>query len=203
MNSALEQFKSNIERTRIVFGIHDTLKTQTTGVLDISDILRSALVMAVSALDQYIHEIVRLGILEIHRSERNITIPSSKFNVSLGSVRQCLINPSDISWLDNEIRERHSWQSFEHPDKIADAIRLISDISLWETVASDLGYDADYIKQRIKLIVDRRNKIAHEADIDPSFPNTRWPIDDQMVIETVTFIEQVVLSIHKAIAKAA
>jgi len=76
-------------------------------------------------------------------------------------------------------------------------------MSLWETVASDLGHDTDYIKQRIKLIVDRRHKIAHEADIDPSFPNMRWPIDDQTVIETVTFIEQVVLSIHKAIAKPA
>jgi len=97
MNSALEQFQSNIQRTRILFGIHDVLKTQTTGALDISDILRSALVMAVSALDQYIHEIVRLGILEIYRGERNITIPSLKFNVSLGSVRQCLINPSDVT----------------------------------------------------------------------------------------------------------
>ena len=203
MNSAFEQFQANIQRTRILFGIHDVLKTQITGALDISDILRSALVMAVSALDQYVHEIVRLGILEIYRNERNITIPSLKFNVSLGSVRRCLVDPSDISWLDSEIRERHSWQSFEHPDRIADAIRLISDMSLWETVASDLGSDTDYIKQRIKLIVDRRNKIAHEADIDPSFPNTRWPIDDQMVIETVTFIEQVVLSIHNAIAKPA
>ena len=203
MNSALEQFQSNIQRTRILLGIHDVLKTQTTGALDISDILRSALVMAVSALDQYIHEIVRLGILEIYRGERNITIPSLKFNVSLGSVRQCLINPSDVTWLDDEVRECHSWQSFEHPDRIADAIRLISDMSLWETVASDLGHDTDYIKQRIKLIVGRRNKIAHEADIDPSFPNTRWPIHDQMVIETITFIEQVVLNIHKAIAKPA
>jgi len=203
MNSALDQFQLNIQRTRILCGIHDVLKTKTTGALDISDILRSALVMAVSALDQYIHEIVRLGILEIYRGERNVTVQSLKFNVSLESVRRCLINPSDATWLDDEVRERHSWQSFEQPDRIADAIRLISDVNLWETVASNFGTDTDYIKRRIKLIVDRRNKIVHEADIDPSFPNTRWPIDDKTVIETVTFIEQVVLSIHKAIAKPA
>ena len=191
----------NIQRTRILFGIHDALKTQTTGVLDISDILRSALVMAVSALDQYIHEIVRLGILEIYQGKRDGTIQSLKFMVSLGSVRQCLIDPSNMTWLDDEVREHHSWQSFEHPDRIADAIRLISDINIWATVASDLKLDADYIKKRIKLIVDRRNKIAHEADIDPSFPNTRWPIDEQMIVEAITFIEQVVFSIHKAIVK--
>lgn len=200
MNLALEQFESNIQRTRTLATLHSVLGTRTTSALDTSDILRSALVLTVSALDQYVHEIVRLGILEIYRGRRPYTSSSLKFSVSLRSALQIRIAPADDSWLDNEIREHHSWQSFEHPDKIADAIRLISDVSLWDTVASDLGSVAPDVKQRLKLIVDRRNKITHEADIDPSFPNTRWPIDDQMVFDSITFIEQVVYSIHKAMA---
>lgn len=46
--------------------------------------------------------------------------------------------------------------------------------------------------------MDRRNKIAHEADIDPSFGiGNRWPIDAITVNDAVDFIEQVVESIHQ------
>jgi hypothetical protein len=47
-------------------------------------------------------------------------------------------------------------------------------------------------------IVYRRNKIAHEADIDPTFGlGNRWPIDELMVGDAVNFIEQVVEGIHQ------
>jgi len=199
MNSALEQFELNIQRTRTLASIHNALGTRTTRALDTSDILRSVLVLAVSALDQYVHEIVRLGMLEIYHGQRPHTSSSLKFSVSLKSALQINIAPEDDSWLDSEVREHHSWQSFEQPDRIADAVRLISDVSLWDTVASDLGSVTTDVKQRLSLIVDRRNKIAHEADIDPSFPNMRWPIDDQMVFDSITFIERLVYSIHKAV----
>lgn len=54
------------------------------------------------------------------------------------------------------------------------------------------------IKQQLKLIVDRRNKIAHEADIDPTLSlGNRWDMDESMVNDAVDFIEQVVESIHQ------
>jgi len=201
MNSALEQFELNIQRARTLAAIHNVLGIRTTKALDTSDILRSALVLAVSALDQYVHEVVRLGLLEIYGGRRAHTPTSLKFGVSLGRALQILVEPEDDSWLDTEIRERHSWQSFEHPDRIADAIRLISDVSIWDTVARDLTYDTSDVKRRLGLIVDRRNKITHEADLDPSFPNMRWPIDDEMVFDAITFIAQVVQSIHKAVSE--
>ena len=54
------------------------------------------------------------------------------------------------------------------------------------------------IKQQLTEIVNRRNKIAHEADIDPTLNiGNRWYIDESMVGDTVDFIEQVVESIHQ------
>jgi GGDEF domain-containing protein len=51
--------------------------------------------------------------------------------------------------------------------------------------------------QKLSVIVDRRNKIAHEADIDPTLGlGNRWAIDQAEVGEAVDFIEQVVESIH-------
>ena len=89
------------------------------------------------------------------------------------------------------------YKTFKQPDSIADAIRLISDKKLWLEVASIMGRTDKEIKQELKIIIDRRNKIAHEADIDPTLSlGNRWAIDEIMVGSAVNFIEQVVDSIH-------
>lgn len=63
MQSALEQFRLSISRVRDLIAVHNSVKGQSTPALDISDILRAALVLSVSELDYYVHEVVRLGIL--------------------------------------------------------------------------------------------------------------------------------------------
>ena len=247
MQSALDQFRVSIARVRDLISIHNSVKAQSTPALDLSDILRAALVLAVSALDYYVHEVVTLGMLEIHRgrrSEPNAPPNSSqsafsRFQISLGSARQEKLIAMDIaSWLENEIqqsqgslflqqsytvssllpvisssimnrlnnafwledkiRERLGYQSFQQPDKIADAIRLISNKRLWDEIATKLGRSARDVKQQLSAVVDRRNKIAHEADIDPTFGiGSRWDIDEILVSDAVDFIEQVVESIHQ------
>lgn len=105
---------------------------------------------------------------------------------------------NNASWLEDEVRERLSYQSFQQPEKIADAICLISDKKLWEEVAQKLGRSAKDVKQQLSAIVDRRNKIAHEADIDPTYNiGSRWNIDESLVSDAVNFVVQVVESIHQ------
>ncbi|WP_293063556.1 MULTISPECIES: hypothetical protein [unclassified Moorena] len=70
--------------------------------------------------------------LESHRGNRSDTPAFYRFKISLGSVREGLNVASNIdSWLENEIRQKHSYKSFQQPENIADAIRLISDKKLW------------------------------------------------------------------------
>lgn len=199
MQSAIDLFRISIARVRDLIAVHNSLKAQTSNVLDISDMLRSALVLAVSALDYYIHEVVRIGMLEIHRGQRPEPPAFSGFQISLGNARAGINAGQNIdSWLEDEIRQRHSYKSFQQPNAIADAVRLICDKKLWEEVSINMGSPAKDIKQQLSRIVDRRNKIAHEADIDPSYPiGDRWPIDELLVNEAVDFLEQVVESIHK------
>lgn len=198
MQSAIDLFRISIARVRDLIAVHNSLKAQASSVLDLSDMLRAALVLGVSALDYYIHEVVRIGMLEIHRGQRPEPPAFSRFQISLGSARVGINAGQNIdSWLEDEIRQRHSYKSFQQPEAIADAIRLISEKKLWEEVSTNMGSPARSIKQQLSLIVDRRNKIAHEADIDPSYPiGDRWPIDELLVNEAVDFIEQVVESIH-------
>jgi len=247
MQSALDQFRIGISRVRDLIALHNSVKAQATGVLDVSDILRAALVLAVSALDYYVHEVVTLGMVEIHRGQRSEPTPLanttqstfSRFQVSLGGARQerlaaldiaswleteiqkthgygFLLQPYTIadlipaisasvvkrldstSWLEDEIRERLGYQSFQQADKIAEAIRYVSDQKLWDELANKIGKSAKNLKQQLNSIVDRRNKIAHEADIDPTFNlGNRWYIDELLVSDAVDFIEQLVESIHQ------
>ena len=196
MQAAIDQFRVNIARVRNLRVIYNALNVQTTAVIDLSDILRSELVMAVSALDLYIHEIVRLGMLEVYRGTRPETSAFLRFQISLEGVRQAVSDPTNDNWLDNEIRERHGWRSFQQAKPIADVIRLISDIKLWEQVSNYLGMPAQEIRQQLNLIADRRNKIVHEADMDPTPYDTQWPIDEALVDDAINFIEQIAETIH-------
>lgn len=199
MQAAIDLFRISIARVRDLIAVHNSLKAQASSVLDLSDMLRAALVLAVSALDYYIHEVVRIGMLEIHRGQRPEPPAFSGFQISLGNARAGINAGQNIdSWLEDEIRQRHSYKSFQQPNAIADAVRLICDKKLWEEVSINMGSPAKDIKQQLSLIIDRRNKIAHEADIDPTLSlGNRWPIDELLVNEAVDFLEQVVESIHK------
>ncbi|MGE6955055.1 hypothetical protein [Staphylococcus capitis] len=123
------------------------------------------------------------------------TLPSCpgfyRFRVSLSSLGQALAS-SSTGWLEAEIRGQHSFLSFQHPDKVADAFRLVTDIPLWKEVADQMGQNPDDVKRQLKLIVDRRNKIAHESDTDPTPPRTRYAISAQMVGEGLDFLGDVV-----------
>ena len=196
MQTAIEQFRLNIERVRIIGALTKTLNAQTTGALDLSDLLRAEIVLAVSALDHFVHEIVRLGMSEAYRNERPRTQSFQRFQVSIGSISSVVSDTPSSDWLEQEIRNSHGHQSFQNPDNIAEAVRLISESSLWNEVASRINTSRQDIRERLILIIKRRNQIAHEADMDPSYPGVRWPIDEQMVDNSIDCIEQIAEAIH-------
>jgi hypothetical protein len=177
MKAALDQFEANLLRARSLCGISVSLTALTTVAVDLTDIYRASLVLGVSALDYFVHEFVRLGMLEVYRGNRPATDANLSFKIPLSAAKAGIADAKQDDWLDATIRETHGWLSFEHPDKIADAIRLMSAVKLWEEVAKEIGINAKAVKVRLTAIVDRRNKIAHEADMNPTDPGTRWPID--------------------------
>ena len=58
MLNAKQHFKANIDRVNEIGGLYDALSGLTTSIIDASDLLRSQIVMTVSALDHYVHEIL-------------------------------------------------------------------------------------------------------------------------------------------------
>lgn len=199
MRSVILQFHDNIKRSSNLGLLHVAMKDKVTGALDISDLLRAQLALTVSAVDHYIHEIVRLGMIEVIKGGRNNTPAFKRFGISLECAITALNNPDCFDWLDEEVRFKHSFKSFQQADKIAEAIRLISDVALWDEVAARIHIPARDIKAQLNLIVDRRNKIAHEADMDPSFPGSRWGIDSDMVDQSTAFLVNVIQAIDQIV----
>ena len=199
MKPAFDQFRTNIVRVRNLGSIVDALASQTTGVLDLSDVLRAEIVLAVSALDQFVHEIVRLGMLDCYRGARPPTRRFQEFQVSLGSVLAGFGTNDGEQWIDDEIRMRNGYRSFQTPDNIVSAVGLVADVRLWDEVSELMGVPAAELRNRLSVIVDRRNKISHEADISSSPYEELWPIDREMVVSTVDFIEAIVESMYQVL----
>jgi hypothetical protein len=199
MKSAHNQLRANLTRARDLRALYLALTATTAPALDLTDILRAAVVSAVSAFDTFIHEITRVGMVEVYQNARPRTDAFGRFTVLMDNVMLVVTTPGSTQWLEDEVRRQHSWLSFQHPDKVADAIRLFCGTELWKEVGTTLAIDAKSAKNRLALIVDRRNKIAHEADMDPSSPGARWPIDEVLVQEAIDTIEGIANAIYDVI----
>lgn len=170
------------------------LKAQVTPVVDVSDLLRAALVQGVSAFDHFIHEEVRVRMIGL-AGQAAVKWPPAygRFRISLEAFDRS--RTGGTRWLEEEIRAQHSYLAFQQPEKVADAIRLVSDVELWPSVANFIGVDTRAVKTQLKLIVDRRNQIAHEADMDPTPPRSRYPISRNIVDSSLDFLDVLVEAI--------
>ena len=105
-----------------------------------------------------------------------------------------------------EVRGKLSRVTYQLPDDIADGIRHISACELWNEIALAKGATvatksqiAKSLKRDLSLIVERRNKIAHEGDLQPSIPRAPWPISRADVTYVAIFIEGLVRAIDNTI----
>lgn len=202
----LELFETVWTRCALLSAQHAYLAANVTSVLDPSELLRSEWVARVSALDLYVHELVAQRMLATFETLQSPTPAYSRFQVaneSLDRIRSAS-NPFDAgAAFDLDVRNQLSAQSFQDPEKIADAIRLISTVELWNAVALKLGAtettkvaEAKKLRVNLSLVVRRRNKIAHEGDLQPSLPRQPWPITQQDLLFVRELIERIVRAIN-------
>lgn len=196
MNNSIIQFQNNILETKDLTSTIDQIDGMTMNVLDISDLYRSQIVSTISSLDHFIHEFVHEEMIEIHNGRRIVTPAFNRFPIPISILQAS--NPNDTI-ISSHIRQKHSWLSFQDPDKIAEAIRLISKKKIWEETAPTFSLSVADLKAKLRLIVDRRNKIAHESDMDPSYPGNKWPISSTDVREVIEFVEKLVQEIYDKI----
>ena len=107
---------------------------------------------------------------------------------------------------DLEVRGKLARLTFQSPEDIADGVRLVCASELWNEIALAKGATAatkttlaKKLKKDLSIVVERRNKIAHEGDLQPSIPRTPWPITRADVLYVAKFIEDLVQTIDKIV----
>lgn len=164
--------------------------------IDHAECFRAALVLAVSSLDHYLHSLVVESVMEMAQGVRLASAKFSEIKVSFASAQTNLASGS-IAWLGPELREQNSHLTFQRPDKISAALKIIDPRPhLWTRLAAHV--DANTKEQmcaRLDLIVDRRNMIAHEADVDPTWGTVR-PLTAAEVESVFAFLKTLVDSIE-------
>jgi len=194
MESAKVHFEQNIIRVKNLGAIYQSINSQTAPILDLSDILRAQYVMLVSALDHFIHELVRFGMIEIYNENRRATKEFKEFIFSTDKntlFKKAIMEEKSDVWLNHQIRHRNGFKSFQEADKIKEAMFLIIEVDIWTEVANVLNEDIRQIKRRLNLIIDRRNQISHEADIEPTYQELR-NIYVEDINDSIVFIESLV-----------
>lgn len=182
------RFKECLQRARCVCELQEYLCNNHADVLDTTDMLRAAVVLSVSAFDFLLHEIFLIEVLSRYRSGRSV----SRFHIPFDAT---IAASSDVEMIiEKHVRQTNSYKSFVEPGKYSEAMGCFV-ASPWDKVAAKLGHDTSPVKQRVRAVYQWRNRIAHEADINPVFAGVElWPIAKQDVVDAIDDFEAIGLA---------
>ncbi|AZY53251.1 hypothetical protein [Bordetella avium] len=205
----LKYFQDAWERCATLSQLHAFAAAHIANALRKEELLRAEWAARVSALDLYVHETVAQGLLKIFTGEKPSTAAFERFSIPnsvLMRIRNAAEPSQQYAAFDFEIRRQLSLISYQYPDAIADGIRLISSVELWKEIVLHHGStsqtavaDAKTLKGQLKMVVDRRNKIVHEGDMQPSFPRAVWAISPQDLVIVESVIQRVVSGIEAVV----
>lgn len=189
--------------------LHTFVAAKVTQVMNVDELLRSEWVMRVSALDLYVHELVSQVMVEIFEGIRPSPQGYLRFQTpieTLDRIRKSKSSQEASSAFDLEVRSQLARVTYQKPETIAEGIRLCSPLELWNEVALKMGAanknktaNAKALKKDLSIIIDRRNKIAHEGDLKPVSPREPWPINKSDLSYVKEKIESIVTSIDSVI----
>lgn len=200
MRRALTVFETVLQDTEQAHIIYTYLDKVVKAPIDYSDLLRWQWVQSVSALDKLIHDLVRLGMLEIFQSRRSLTPKFASFAIDINFHMQLVAAPtSAINLFESQILKKHSFLSFQDPDKISDALSNIWDEPhKWKCISAKMQLEESRVKTQLKNIVIRRNQIAHAGDY-PNLMLERQEIEPNDVKDVVDFIKNLGENIYELV----
>ncbi len=168
MLNSLRLFEKNIADSAQLLALFEFSSSNLPGMV-FDDLLRAHLVYSVSAFDKLIHDLVKIGMVEIFTNNRPATPKYLNEGISLeihNKITSATI-PFREYYFENEVVRKLSFLSFQDPDKVADGLSFIwRESHKWQNIAAHIGVDQHTAKTTLKTIVARRNQIVHEADID-------------------------------------
>ncbi|MGW7516970.1 hypothetical protein ACWGJ2_15400 [Streptomyces sp. NPDC054796] len=204
-----QSFQTNLEYARKLIAAGESLQGLQPGALDITDLYRAAWVQAVSATDHWLHEELFRRVEELAADpEADLPAQLRRFELPLSVIEA--VRREERTMADavlHHVRAKWAFASLHNPRKIAEAYKLVSDIDLWQKVAVRMNgwnqnrtnFSSQTVRKRFSAVIERRNKIAHHADLEDGDLKQRRPITAADANEAVNWLERVVLAVAKVL----
>lgn len=141
----------------------------------LSELLRSAVVATVSALDRYVHDLVlQHSWTLLRRPEESIPTELKKLSLPVLATKHALeklrsdSNARPGHLVKAALQEHlHRDHTFQRPDDLLKAAKMLGVDDFWNKVVRAMPGtpDKQEVIKKLQDIVKRRNQIVHEADI--------------------------------------
>ncbi len=173
-----ERFDQNLASISKQFDIAEVMRTEGK-VEECETIWRSQVVFLESALDFYIHEVSKYGMLNIFSGNWGKTEKYNNYQVPLKYVEEGFKHPESKNWLLQYLNERFSTEVYLSSESMKNQLNLLG--LFFETVMEKAFPKpstpvATYRegKKVVKELFERRNQIAHQTDRkhNDAVPNT-------------------------------
>ena len=189
MFNSLRLFEKNIDESSQLMALFE-YTNEHLPTMNFDDLLRAHFVYSVSAFDKLIHDIIKIGMLEIFLDKRPATPKYLSEVISLeihNKISGATIPPKEY-YFESEVVRKLSFMSFQDPNKVADGLSLIwGEPHKWQIIAVSMGVEMQAAKTTLKTISARRNQIVHEADIDMA-TGKKYSIEKAETENVVNFI---------------
>jgi len=178
-------------------------------IIDIGDFYRAAWVQAVSAIDHWFHEELYRRVAELTAGDSpSMPYQLTKFELPLAKVEE--VRRGDITLADavsEHVKAKWGNAALQNPRKISEALRLVTEENIWDKAAVQINewnrgrtsMTGQTLKQQYISITDRRNRIAHDADLEDGHLKQRRAISDADATDAVDWIERIALAIAKVL----
>lgn len=190
MHNAQLVFQKNIKQANDLGTIYDHLIDIVQIREPFDDLLRYQLVYAVSAFDKLIHDLIRIGMVQIFEGSRPHTPKYSNEGIALQHLTDLApgATPPPGVKFEELIRGKLSILSFQDPAKVSDGLSFIwLEAQKWQAIGNKVGLSDNDAKRNLKLIATRRNAIVHEADLDP-ITSIKQPITRTESAEAASYL---------------
>jgi hypothetical protein len=205
--TAHDAARHTIQRAR---GLLAASKTTKSAVVS-ADLRRLSVVMAVAALDTYLHRLI------LERVYRPKSLPKSLGGLSMTfsqlleqadetavAARQAPHNSRPRVGVKRQLRDRLLRETFQRFDDVSRALSMAGHDGKWDAVgrAMSPAMSTDELRQHLNAIVQRRNRIVHEGDYEP-LERPRGP--RRVVMRSTTasshigFLDDLIEAIHKTL----
>src|ERR1700678_396105 len=127
MLNSLSTFRGNIKDAREIGPLHDYLVAKIGLSMNFDDLLRSQIVYSVSAFDKLIHDIVKIGIMDIFIGKRQATpkFLSEKITMEVLNAMSVATIPPKEFYFEQHIVSKLKIIAFQDPDKVADGLSFV------------------------------------------------------------------------------